>query len=295
MYEGGMATSKDIDGLTLTAGQIGHTITRASSNWTPLSVAGGAEGSNQFRFAGGDWQVNKQLKLQYYYANLENYYSQHFGGLVHVLPITDNQSFKTDLRYFKSSDDGKNGEPGYVFNNNGGYAKHAGEVDNTTWSAMFTYSLGGHSLMLGYQDVSDDGGFVWLNQGNVTKRGITGGNEGEGGSDFYLFTNAVVGQFVRAGETSKFGQYSYDFKGIGVPGLKASVAYIKGDDIKATSGSGPDLSEWERDERIDYTLQNGAAKGLTVTLRHGKYKGDGTGLADSDQYRLIFNYPLSIL
>ncbi|PZP22826.1 OprD family porin [Pseudomonas kuykendallii] len=294
LYDGGMLTSKEFDNLTLNAGQLGHVIGRASDNWSSLSVAGGTRGSNQFRFAGGDWKVNKELTLQYYYANLENYYKQHFAGLTHVYPISDNQSFKTDLRYFKSSDDGKNGEPGYAFNNNGGYAKNSGEVDNTTWSAMFTYSLGGHAIMLGHQRVSDDGGFVWLNQGNVTNG--DGRNEGNGGSDFYLFTNSVVGSFVRAGENTTFGQYSYDFSKVGIPGLKASVSYLSGDDITPTSGVGKDLKEWERDERIDYVFQEGALKGFGVTLRHGTYRSEGvSGLNDTDQTRLILNYTLQLM
>jgi len=294
LYDGGMLTSKEFDDFTLTVGQLGHVIGRASDNWTSLSVAGGTQGSNQFRFAGGDWKVNKELTLQYYYANLENYYDQHFAGLTHVYPISDDQSFKTDLRYFKSGDDGKNGQAGYQFNNNGGYAKNQYEVDNTTWSAMFTYSLGGHAIMLGHQRVSDDGGFVWLNQG-----GVTDGNnrpEGNGGSDFYLFTNAVVNQFARAGENSTFGQYSYDFAKVGIPGLKASIAYISGDNIKATDGVGKDQSEWERDERIDYVFQEGALKGFGVTLRHGAYRGyTGAANADTDQTRLIFNYTLQLM
>ncbi len=299
LYDGGMLTSKEFDDVTFTAGQLGHVIGRASDNWTSLSVAGGTRGSNQFRFAGGDWKVNKQLTLQYYYANLENYYKQHFAGLTHVYPISDNQSFKSDLRYFKSSDDGKNGQSGYVFNNNGGYADNPGEVDNTTWSAMFTYSLGGHALMAGHQRVSDDGGFVWLNQGGVNDG--NGRPEGNGGADFYLFTNAVVGQFARAGEESTFGQYSYDFSKVGIPGLKASIAYISGDNIKddptrAADGVGGDHKEWERDERIDYVFQDGALKGFGVTLRHGAYRGyTGAANADTDQTRLIFNYTLQLM
>jgi len=161
-FDGGIITSKDINGLTLTAGELQHSDGRASSDSTSLAVAGGTRGSNEFRFAGGDWKVTKDLTLQYYHAQLEDYYKQDFFGLVHVLPIADNQSFKTDLRYFNSNSIGKNGDTGYAFNNNGGYARHPGEIDNTTWSAMFTYTLGGQSLMLGHQSVSDDGGFVFL-------------------------------------------------------------------------------------------------------------------------------------
>ena len=84
--------------------------------------------------------------------NLQDYYKQHFLGLVHVFPISEGQSFKTDLRYFDSSSDGRNGDAGYQFNNNGGYAKTPGEVDNKTWSAMFTYTLGGSAFLL---DISE--------------------------------------------------------------------------------------------------------------------------------------------
>jgi hypothetical protein len=63
-----------------------------------LSVSGATQDSNKARFAGGDWKATKDLLLQYYYFNLENFYSQHFLGLVHVLPISDDASFKSDLR-----------------------------------------------------------------------------------------------------------------------------------------------------------------------------------------------------
>lgn len=291
-FEGGTITSKEIDNVTFNAGQLEHATGRASSNSTGLAVNGGSKESNQFRFGGADWKVTKDLTLQYYYANLEDYYKQHFLGLVHVYPITEGQSFKTDLRYFDSSSDGKNGQAGYAFNNNGGYAKNTGEVDNKTWSAMFTYTLGGNAFLLGHQRVNDDGGFVWLNQGSVLDG--NGHNEGAGGSSIYLFTDSMINSFVRAGENTSFGQYSYDFAAMGVPGLKTAISYLHGDNIKAKNG-GSDQSEWERDMRIDYTVQQGALKGFGTALRYGSYRGSGTGIQDQDQTRLIFNYTYSFL
>ncbi|OAI92121.1 OprD family porin [Pseudomonas putida] len=291
-FEGGTIQSKEIDNLTLNAGQLTHAMGRASSNRTGLSVAGGTEDSNKFQFAGGDWKVTKDLTLQYYYSNLEDFYKQHFLGLVHVWPIANDQSFKTDLRYFDSSSDGKNGQAGYIFNNNGGYAKNAGEVDNKTWSAIFTYTLGGHALTLGHQQVGDDGGFVWLNQGNVADG--RGRNEGAGGSSFYLFTDSMINQFARAGENTTFGQYSYDFARLGVAGLKASITYLRGDDIRNKTTSGT-YNEWERDARVDYVIQEGALKGLGASLRHGMFRGSGESSADMDQTRLIFNYTYNFM
>ncbi|MFL7961105.1 MULTISPECIES: OprD family outer membrane porin [unclassified Pseudomonas] len=291
-FEGGTITSKDLDNVTFNAGQLEHAQGRAGTNSTGLAVNGGTEDSNQFRYAGADWKVTKDLTLQYYYANLQDYYKQHFLGAVHVFPISEGQSFKTDLRYFDSSSDGRNGDPGYRFNNNGGYAKNPGEVDNKTWSAMFTYTLGGSAFLLGHQQVGDDGGFVYLNQGSLLND--AGRNEGAGGSSFYLFTDSMIQQFIRAGENTTFGQYSYDFTGLGVPGLKAAIAYLHGDDIKSATG-GSDTSEWERDMRLDYVVQQGPLKGFGTTLRYGSYRGSGTGIADQDQTRLIFNYTYNFL
>jgi len=291
-FDGGIVTSKEIDNLTITAGQMEHAYGRASTNRTGLAVSGGTQDSNQFRFGGVDWKVTKDLTLQYYYSNLENYYTQNFLGLVHVFPIGTDQSFKTDLRYFDSSSDGKNGQAGYAFDNHGGFAANTGEVATKPWNAMFTYTLVGHAFLLGHQQVGDDGGFVWLNQGSV--RDSNNRPEGAGGSSFYLFTDSMVNQFARAGENTTFGQYSYDFARLGVPGLKASIAYLSGDDIKNKSGTG-DYSEWERDMRVDYLFQTGVLKGFGATVRHGTYRGGGESIADQDQTRLIFNYTYSFL
>ncbi|EKG29953.1 OprD family porin [Pseudomonas avellanae] len=300
-FQGGILTSKDLDTVTFTAGQLNKSIGRASSNWTDLSVAGASQTSDQFRFAGADWKVTKDLTLQYYYANLEDFYKQHFLGLVHVYPISDNQSFKTDLRYFNSSSDGKNSDAatGYRFNNNG-YAKNTGEVDNSTWSAMFTYSLGGHALMVGHQQVGDNGGMVFLGQGSVTKDGTTRSSlEGNGGSSFYLFTDSMINGFNRAGENTTFGQYSYDFAKVGVPGLKAAIAYLNADDIRGNTAAtrNNSYSEWETDMRVDYVIQSGPMKGFGTTLRHGTYRADGdlNNSTNTDQTRLIFNYTYNFM
>ncbi|MEG0862600.1 MAG: OprD family outer membrane porin, partial [Pseudomonas sp.] len=58
-FEGGTIQSKEIDNLTLNAGQLTHAMGRASSNRTGLAVAGGTQDSNKFQFAGGDWKVTK--------------------------------------------------------------------------------------------------------------------------------------------------------------------------------------------------------------------------------------------
>lgn len=287
LYNGGQITSNEIDGLTLTAGQIESTKTRSSTDDVNLRIAGARvvngkqASSNQFYFAGGDYKITKDLTAQYYYGNLEDFYTQHFLGLVHnwALPVG---ALKSDLRYFNSNSDGKNSSvagraEGFRSN---GYWKpgdsDAGEVDNQTWSALFTYNLSGHALSAGYQQVSDDSNFPHLNQGD--------------GVSFYLFTDRQIGTFLNAGERTWLGEYGYDFAKAGIPGLKATVTYLSGDNIK---NAGKDQKEWERDFRLDYTLQNGPLKGLNVSWRNASFRSQAAN--DRDQNRLIVNYSLPLL
>lgn len=171
----------------------------------------------------------KNLKLQYYHAQLEDYYNQNFFGLIHSLDIGVGRSLTTDLRYFKSDSDGKNGtDSRYAMRT--GYNEN-GKIDNKTWSLAFTYKDGGHALTLGHQQVSDKSGFATVNSSNVVDG--RGRPEGEGGvQSLYLYTDVMVNSFIRAGENSTFGIYSYDFAALGVPGLKAGWTYVSGKDIR---------------------------------------------------------------
>lgn len=282
-FEGVMVTSNEISGLTLNAGQIEHAVGRASTNRTGLAVQGGTRQSNQFYFAGGSYEATADLKLQYYFAELDNYYTQHFGGLVHLLRLSENQSFKSDLRYFKSDSTGGNssGKSGYQVS---GYTHNGdGRIDNDTWSTAFTYLTGSHSFMVGYQRVSSGSSFVHLNQGSLA-------NEGAGGASSYLLTERLITLFNRAGENTLLGQYAYDFAGMGVPRLKGSVIYLKGDNIEVNNGK--KQSEWERDVGLDYVFQSGTLKGLGLAWRNGMLRSEAT--RDQDQNRLIVSYTVAL-
>mgnify|MGYP001218779063 FL=1 len=285
LFEGTYINSKEIDNVTLHAGLIEHAVGRASTNSTGLSVGGGKAQSNKFWFGGADWQAMPDLTLQYYYAKLENFYQQNFLGGVYDYKIADNQSLKTDLRYFRSTGEGRNKKgaehPDYRV---GGYTKNGdGKIDNNTWSAAFTYSIDHHSFMLGHQRVSEDSNFVYLNQGDI--------GEGAGGASFYLLTDRLANSFIRAGERTSFADYTYDFAGLGIQGLKAGVTYLKGTNVKRAGQSNG--SEWERDLRVDYTIQEGTFKGVGFGARHGVLRGNVS--KDVDQSRLFVNYTLPLL
>jgi hypothetical protein len=286
-FTGTQVTSKDIDGLTLTGGLLEQAVGRASTDRTGLSVAGATRDSNKFYFAGGDYEITKTLKAQYYFAQLEDFYNQNFVGLTHLLPIDSASSITTDLRYFRTTSSGANSSAagraqgyrasGYTEDNNG-------EIDNSTWAAMITYANGGHAVTLGHQRVGDGSNFVQPNQGSLPDKGA-------GGGSVYLPTDRMIQSFTRAGEQTHFGQYTYDFAALGVPGLKASIVYLKGTDIKVQNGS--DQSEWERDMTLDYVVQSGTFKNVGFSLRNGQSNTDAG--RDVDQSRFIINYSIPLL
>lgn len=73
------------------------------------------------------------------YAQPENVYRQAFGGLVPVLPLGSGQTFKSDLRYSSSREDG---------------AFRA--LDNQAFGSMCAYRLNAHAFGAGYQRMSGD-------------------------------------------------------------------------------------------------------------------------------------------
>ncbi|CAM3628101.1 OprD family porin [Pseudomonas wadenswilerensis] len=282
-FEGGQVTSNEIENLTLIGGKLEHAKGRNSTNNDSLSIAGAnsrtGQRSNAFYYAGGDYKVTKDLLAQYYYGNLDDFYKQHFLGLTHnwALPVG---SLKSDLRYFYSDSDGKNASTegrlaGYKAS---GYQNNNGEVDNRTWSAMFTYSLQGHALSAGYQRVNGTSDFPFLNQGD--------------GASAYLITDRQIGKFQRAGERTWLAQYAYDFAAVGLPGLTTSVVYLKGTNINAP---GSDRSEWERDFSLGYVVPEGTFKGLGLAWKNASLRSDAVNQRDQDENRLILSYTLSIL
>ncbi|MBZ9783029.1 OprD family porin [Pseudomonas sp. REP124] len=277
-FEGMQVTSQDFDNITLTAGKVEKVKSRTSSNNENLAIsgAGGAAGkrSNKFYFAGIDYKLNPNLLLQYYYGGLENFYQQHFLGMVHnlALPVGN---LKSDLRFFDSGPDGRNAsqagrQEGY---RSSGY-HNDGKVDNRALAGMFTYTVGPHSIGLGYQALSGSSDFPFVNQGD--------------GSATYLITDRQTGaRFQRAGEDTWVAQYGFNFTAVGIPGLTTQVTYQRGDHVKTDSG---DQHEWERDIHFNYAFQQPMLKGLSVSLRNATLRSTVPNQRDIDENRVYLTY-----
>ena len=292
-FQGGQVTSADIKDLTLVGGQIEHAKGRNSSNNEELSIAGAnsrttaGRDSNKFIYGGGDYKITKDLTAQYYYGNLENFYKQHFLGLVHNWAIGPGV-LKSDLRYFKSSDDGANGhDPLYYSTGNyQGFRAGKGKVDNNLYSGLFLYSVAGHTFGGGYQVSNGSSDFPWLNQGD--------------GSSAYIITDSQIQKFARAGERTWQARYSYDFAKVGLPGATAGIVYLRGDNIDtissaSTAVAGSGRSEWERDLTLAYVVQSGPLKNLGLMWKNAMWRNDVPGQRDQDENRLILSYSIPML
>lgn len=267
--QGAQIVSKEIKGLTLDAGYANRINHRDSTNNQEMAlntgnrrgitIDGGASNnrSDEFSYIGGTYAVMPNLTAGYYYSNLEELYKQHSYNLVHVLPLADGQSLKTDLRYARSKDDGST------------------NVDNKALGAMVTYSVSGHAFGLGYQKMSGDTGFAYVG----------------GATDPFLVNYVQINDFANADEKSWQARYDFNFASIGIPGLTFMTRYLTGDNFERANGT--EGKEWERDTDIAYTFQEGMLKNLNIKWRNATARNNFG--SDINENRLIASYTIPLM
>lgn len=258
-FEGAQLVSKDIDKLTLTGGQFRGTRLRNSSNYEDMQMfAAGATGgvaSDRFNYAGASYAPLANLTATYFYAELQDNYNQHYGNLLHSLPLAEGLTLKSDIRYFDSGEEGNT------------------TVDNRNLGAMLTFAYQGHALGFAYQDQSGDTGLPFIT----------------GGTDPWALNTVTYHHFLRAKEDSWQVRYDYDFAAAGIPGLTLMSRYVHGDNF--TIG-GANAKEWERDIDLGYVIQSGPLKNVGLRLRNVAYRGSHT--TDIDENRFIVNYTVKL-
>jgi hypothetical protein len=285
-FQGEAITSNEFKDLTLTAGQVEAVKGRNSSNNENMSIAGANAGSNydkgvfsnKFYYGGADYKINKDLTASYYYGELKDFYSQNFLGLVHNWGIGPGV-LKSDLRYYRSRDNGANGDTAaYYTSGYYGGKTVKGKVDNDLYSYLALYSVEGHTFGAGYQYTKGDSDFPWLNQGD--------------GSSNSTITDMQIQKFARAGERTWQARYGYDFAKIGVPGLTANLIYLRGNNIDTPLG---EKTEWERDLTIGYVIPEGPLKNLGVAWKNAMWRTDLANTRSQDENRLIVSYSIPLL
>jgi len=255
-YQGTQITSSDIDNLTVTGGYLERFKLRDSSDSMPIVPDGyGGDKSGDFSYAGADYKLGKNIRLSYFYGELENFYRQNFVGIQHDLPLGAGV-LTSDLRYFNSVDSG---------------SAYGGKIDNDMLSGSLSYAVVGHTLSAGYQTLSGEAGLPYIS-----------------GATVYSFSNVGIGKFIEEDEKTWMLGYGYDFARLGVPGLTFSTRYLSGNDGKSNTT----VKEWERDAEIAYVVQQGTFKGLGVKLRNYVYRSDYSRGRDSN--RIYFTYDIAL-
>ncbi|SCW29400.1 MULTISPECIES: OprD family porin [unclassified Pseudomonas] len=255
-YQGTQISSNDIDNLTVTGGHLERFKLRDSSDSMPIVPDGyGGDKSGDFSYAGADYKLGKQIRLSYFYGELENFYRQNFVGIQHDLPLGAGV-LTSDLRYFNSVDSG---------------SAYGGKIDNDMLSGSLSYAVVGHTLSAGYQTLSGEAGLPYIS-----------------GATVYSFSNVGIGKFIEEDEKTWMLGYGYDFARLGVPGLTFSTRYLSGNDGKSNTT----VKEWERDAEIAYVVQQGTFKGLGVRLRNYVYRSDFSRGRDSN--RIYFTYDIAL-
>lgn len=264
-FRGAWFNSNEIEGLSLDLGRIDRVNLRDSSDNQELSVFNGGKRnivlgqtktSDELLFAGGRYQWNTRLATSYYYGGLDDIYKQHLVNLVHQLPLGEGRSFKSDIRYARSTDDG------------------GSNVDNHAFGALFSYRLGGHGFTAGYQLLSGDTGFAYV-----------------AGSDNALVNLVQVNDFGNQDERSWQLRYDYDFAGLGLPGLTFMTRYLSGDNVDRGAGQGEGRT-WERNTDLAYVVQSGPLKNLGLKLRNAITRSNFG--SDIDENRFIVSYSLPL-
>ncbi|MBI6566222.1 OprD family porin [Pseudomonas synxantha] len=265
-FRGAWLTSAELTKTKLELGRFDRVNQRNSSdNEEMTAFNGGARNislgstkiTDRFNFAGATYQWSPALSNSYHYGELEGIYKQHYLALTHLLPITEGESLKSDIRLARSTADG------------------GSNIDNTAFGAMFTYKLRAHAFALGYQRMSGDTGFANIN-----------------GTDPYLVNLVQINDFGNEDERSWQARYDFDFAGRGIPGLTFMTRYISGDGIELGSGK-PDGKEWERDTDLGYVIQSGPLKNVGIKWRNATARSSNFG-SDIDENRLIVTYTLQL-
>src|SRR3546814_17661881 len=104
--------------------------------------------SDRFNFQGGEYVFNeKRTQIGLWNAELKDIYSQQYLNLIHSQPLGD-WTLGANLGFFYGKDDG---------------SARAGELDNKTWSGMFSARYGGNTFYVGLQTLTGDRAWMRVN------------------------------------------------------------------------------------------------------------------------------------
>jgi len=264
-FTGTLITSNEIEGLELNAGRFtADSAMPSSSRDTYNSTIDGTLKS--IDVIGGSYAFNENLSASLYYADNEDVAKKKYANVNYVMPFGGDQSLTFDFNIYDNQYDKETfGET----------------LDTKIWSLSGKYAVGAHAFILAHQRVSGDSGYIY--------------DIGDGGSSIWV-ANSYYSDFNWKDERSWQASYELDFSSFGAPGLFWKTAYVYGDNIDTGAGEG---KEREFFNQVQYVVQSGPVKDLSLKLRNSIYRSNGAlrdaGSPDLNEIRAFIEYPLSIL
>jgi imipenem/basic amino acid-specific outer membrane pore len=258
---GTLITSNEIEGLELTAGRFTAVNSQTATGRDSLTQEG--ETLKSANIVGASYSFTENFSGAIHASDVEDFWKKKYVNLNYNLPLAEEQALNFDFNFYKSDDEGR---------------ALAGELDNKIWSLAAAYSLGAHTFTLAHQRSTGDTGYNY---------GI------DGGGTIWLANSVQYSDFLGKDERSWQARYDINMATFGVPGLSFMTRYITGDNIDV--GTGTDAKEHELDIEAKYVIQEGAAKDLSFRVRNAIYRANSSYDSDKNDFRLIVEYPLSVL
>ncbi|MCK9813355.1 OprD family porin [Pseudomonas sp. MAFF 302046] len=280
-FRGVSLSNHSFDGWLLEGGQASFTKPYNQSDHVRIGSSYGTLGdgdkSRHLNWAGAAWSGVPGWASSLYASELKDIWNQYYYDLDYRYMLNE-LVINPGLHLYHTQDTGQ---------------ALLGDIDNTTYSLHLTVGVGHHSVTAAYQRVNGDTPFDYIAQGDSV----------------YLDNSQQYSDFNGPHERSWKLKYAYDFVGLGVPGLTSALSYSRGElDLTRVdpqsrgyaswySAEGKHARHWERDLDLQYVVQGGEAKDLALRLQWATHHGSGGYAAldnDTDEYRLIVDYPLNL-
>ncbi|MFV5264916.1 OprD family outer membrane porin [Acinetobacter courvalinii] len=270
-FEGVLATSREINGLELTAGKF------TKDQYSDQINTDGRKLDRAVVW-GAKYKFDDNLSASYFGLDSKDKLDRHYVNANYKQPLNQEGSALTyDLSAYHTKWDEKAST----------YSSTTDDLSNrknTIWALSTTYNTGPHSVMLAYQQ----------NNGNT---GYDYGENADGAQSIYL-PNSYLSDFIGNSEKSAQLQYNVDFGGYGVPGLSWTTAYVYGWDIKVKNLT-DNAHEREFFNQVKYTVQSGFAKDASLRLRHSYYRASdeyqtNAYIGDTNEWRIWLDIPMKL-
>ncbi|OHC27492.1 MAG: hypothetical protein A2Y50_02495 [Pseudomonadales bacterium RIFCSPLOWO2_12_59_9] len=268
--------SEEISGLVAEAG---HFTAFKDRNGTDhedeLSTSYSGTTAEAISYFGASYGITDELSASLYASEVEDTWRQYYANVNYSLALADDQAVAVDFNIYRTNNYGDS---------------LAGNIGNTTFSLAPSYTIGAHKFTLAYQQNEGNSPFDYV-----------------GGDSIFLANSVQISDFSMAGEESWKAKYDLDMTTYGVPGLTFMALYVTGSGADSNKsdvynnyiGDTRGGEEWEQNFEAKYVLQEGPAKDLSLRLRESVYRSNtaanGYETGDTNEVRLIVEYPLSIL